>query len=206
MISGFILPVSSQELLYGESRGISRKWRRLSLSVPHSRQSIIPSGKRPKVRQTVAQTLPVSGMTVKAESKAVIGAKMPFFQNGSFKITAKSLEKTGHTIELVLLCKNISNQSGIDISNTFSYTISMKIAISVQDDIFKELEAFAKERHCSRSEIFSKAVSEFLERAKSQRLFDALNEVYFDAEPVEEARLREAAKKRYRAALLKQRY
>jgi len=40
----------------------------------------------------------------------------------------------------------------------------MKIAISIKDEIFREIEAYAKERHCSRSEVLSMAVSEFLEK------------------------------------------
>ncbi|HLC17735.1 MAG TPA: hypothetical protein VJM57_01820 [Thermodesulfobacteriota bacterium] len=82
----------------------------------------------------------------------------------------------------------------------------MKIAISIKDEIFREIEAYAKERHCSRSEVLSMAVSEFLEKEKSQKLLEAINEAYSGAEPEEEARLREAGKRRYGARVLKERY
>ena len=37
--------------------------------------------------------------------------EMPFFQDDSFKITAKSLNKTGKTIKLVLLYENITDKN-----------------------------------------------------------------------------------------------
>ncbi len=81
----------------------------------------------------------------------------------------------------------------------------MKIAISVKDEMFKEVETFAKKRHCSRSAVFSMAVKDFLEKVKSQRLLEAVNEAYSEAETAEEARVRASAKKRYRSNL-KERY
>ena len=82
----------------------------------------------------------------------------------------------------------------------------MKIAISIQDDIFKEVEETAKELHCSRSEIFSTAVREFLEKMKSKRLLDALNKAYSEVELPEEAQVRKAGKRRYVDIASKERY
>lgn len=73
----------------------------------------------------------------------------------------------------------------------------MKFAISIQDSIFREVEAAAKELHCSRSEIFAIAVKDFLERQKSRKLLDALNEAYSDTETQEEEIVRKASKRRY---------
>lgn len=82
----------------------------------------------------------------------------------------------------------------------------MKIAISIQDDVFKEVEETAKELHCSRSEIFSTAVREFLEKMKSKRLLDALNKAYSEVESPEESKIRKAGKKRYADMTSKERY
>lgn len=82
----------------------------------------------------------------------------------------------------------------------------MKIAISIQDDVFKKVEATAKELHCSRSEKFSTAVREFLEKMKSKRLLDALNKAYSEVELPEEAKVRKAGKKRYAGMASKERY
>lgn len=73
----------------------------------------------------------------------------------------------------------------------------MKLAISIQDNIFREVEAAAKNLHCSRSEIFARAVTEFLERQKSLKILEALNEAYADTETQEEEMVRKAAKRHY---------
>ena len=73
-------------------------------------------------------------------------------------------------------------------------TMSMKTAISLPDDIFKEIEEVTKECDCSRSQIFVMAVREFLERRKSKKLMEALNEAYQETEVHEETRARRQAK------------
>lgn len=58
-----------------------------------------------------AQASPVNSTAVKPKAKTLAEVKMPFFQNDIFKITVKSLEKTGNTIRLILLYKNISKKN-----------------------------------------------------------------------------------------------
>jgi metal-responsive CopG/Arc/MetJ family transcriptional regulator len=70
----------------------------------------------------------------------------------------------------------------------------MKTAISLPDDIFKEIEEVAKGCDCSRSQIFVMAVREFLERRKSKKLMEALNEAYQETEAHEETRARRQAR------------
>lgn len=82
----------------------------------------------------------------------------------------------------------------------------MKLAISIQDNIFREVEAAAKDLHCSRSEIFAIAVKDFLEKQKSRKLLEALNEAYSYAESEEETRAREAGKRRYAKAIAREKY
>ena len=81
----------------------------------------------------------------------------------------------------------------------------MKTAISVPDDVFREVEKVAKERHSSRSEVIVAALKEYLERRKSAELLGALNEAYGTAETAEEYEVRQKAKKRYGKALRKER-
>ncbi len=80
----------------------------------------------------------------------------------------------------------------------------MKTAISVPDDVFREVEKVAKERHSSRSEVIVAALREYLERRKSRELLNALNEAYGTAETTEEYEVRKKAKKRYGRALRKE--
>lgn len=73
----------------------------------------------------------------------------------------------------------------------------MKTAISIPDTIFKEAEKAAKEFQCSRSQFFTIAARDFLEKVKSRKLFEALNEAYADGEAPEEISLRRRSKKYY---------
>jgi metal-responsive CopG/Arc/MetJ family transcriptional regulator len=79
----------------------------------------------------------------------------------------------------------------------------MKTAISIPDEIFKEVEKFSKEHQSSRSEVFAIAVREFLEKMKSKELFNALNEAYSEAESSEEATLRKKSKRYYTKKVLR---
>jgi len=82
----------------------------------------------------------------------------------------------------------------------------MKTAISIPDDLFKEVEEAAKRQHSSRSALFTIAVKEYLERIKSQRLLDALNKVYLEPESPEDTILRRRSKKYYAGRILKGHY
>jgi len=91
----------------------------------------------------------------------------------------------------------------IDVGITICYPLGMKTAISIPDELFQEIDKYAKEQDYSRSEVFAAALREFLERMKSRQLLDALNEVYAETESVEDTQLREKAKKRYAQQVLK---
>jgi metal-responsive CopG/Arc/MetJ family transcriptional regulator len=82
----------------------------------------------------------------------------------------------------------------------------MKTAISIPDEIFKEVEKFAKEHKYSKSKVVVVAIEEFLERIKLKQLLDTLNEVYSDIESTEDTMLREKAKRHYARRVLKEPY
>ena len=75
----------------------------------------------------------------------------------------------------------------------------MKTAVSIPDEIFKEVKKVAEENRCARSEVFVLALQDYLEKLKSQKLLTALNEAYSDIkiESREEKTLREKSKKYY---------
>lgn len=54
----------------------------------------------------------------------------------------------------------------------------MKTAISVRDPLFKRAEKFAKREKISRSQLFSDAVEEYLEKRETGDLAANLSEVY----------------------------
>ncbi len=82
----------------------------------------------------------------------------------------------------------------------------MKIAISIPDDLFSEVERVAKEKSASRSEVFAAAIRDFLEKHKSQMILDSLNAVYSVAETSDEYKLRKQAKKRHRKIIGREKY
>jgi len=82
----------------------------------------------------------------------------------------------------------------------------MKTAISIPDEIFREVEKFAKEHNYSRSEVLVIAVKNFLKKLESKKLLDALNDAYSYVETTEEKTLMRKGKRHYARAVLKERY
>lgn len=69
---------------------------------------------------------------------------------------------------------------------------TIKTAISLQEPLFKQLEALARELDISRSHLFTLALEEFIRRYENQRLFEKINNAYEDAPDLnEELRLRQ---------------
>ncbi len=56
----------------------------------------------------------------------------------------------------------------------------MKVAVSIPDDVFEEAEALAKRMKSSRSEIYSRALGEFIGHHAPDRVTDLMNEVIDD--------------------------
>ena len=57
----------------------------------------------------------------------------------------------------------------------------MKTAISIPDPIFQSAEIMAHQLAISRSELFTKAISEYLEKHKYEDVTESLNQVYAEA-------------------------
>lgn len=62
----------------------------------------------------------------------------------------------------------------------------MKIAISIPDHIFEEVDNLAHQKKTSRSQIFCIAVEEYLKKMRAHKLFETLNSVYKDGATPEE--------------------
>jgi len=54
----------------------------------------------------------------------------------------------------------------------------MKTAISIPDDVFVSADQFAKRQHLSRSELYTRAVNEYVEEHKTLQVREKLDEVY----------------------------
>jgi len=51
----------------------------------------------------------------------------------------------------------------------------MKTAISIPDDVFEEAEQMAQREKCSRSELYSRAIADYLRRHAPDRVTDEMN-------------------------------
>jgi len=54
----------------------------------------------------------------------------------------------------------------------------MKTAVSMPDDLFRRAEATARRLRVSRSELYAKAISEFLKQQQGNAITERLNDVY----------------------------
>ena len=58
-----------------------------------------------------------------------------------------------------------------------SYTLGMKTAVSIPDPIFERAERLAKRAGRSRSDVYSAALKEYVERHAPEAVTDAMNRV-----------------------------
>jgi len=91
----------------------------------------------------------------------------------------------------------------IDKNMIKSNTMGMKTAISIPNDLFKEIDQLAEEKKTSRSQIFCSAVTLYLEKIKSQRLLGELNSAYGHEETSEEKLVQKKSLEYYKRQILK---
>jgi metal-responsive CopG/Arc/MetJ family transcriptional regulator len=65
-----------------------------------------------------------------------------------------------------------------DYGYNSGYTMDMKTAVSMPDDLFQEAEAAALRLRVSRSELYAKAIAAFLAQHSAHAITDRLNDVY----------------------------
>ena len=66
---------------------------------------------------------------------------------------------------------------------------NVKTAISIQQSLFEQAEALARELRISRSRLFALAVEDFMQRYENQRLLERINDAYTDTTTPEEQAL-----------------
>ena len=66
---------------------------------------------------------------------------------------------------------------------------NVKTAVSLDEPLFEQVEALARELKLSRSRLFALALQEFIRRHESQRLLERINAAYADAPDAEEEAL-----------------
>ena len=67
----------------------------------------------------------------------------------------------------------------------------VKTAISIQESLFERADALAQQLHLSRSQLFARALDEFLKKHESRELLDAINSALEgEPDPGEKERMR----------------
>jgi hypothetical protein len=58
------------------------------------------------------------------------------------------------------------------------YTVDVKTAVSLPDELFHQAEATARRLGVSRSELYAKAIAEYVKQQQGQAITERLNDVY----------------------------
>jgi predicted transcriptional regulator len=66
------------------------------------------------------------------------------------------------------------------------YTISMKTAISIPDEVFKKAEQLARRLGMSRSQLYREAVEDYVNRRRPESITEAMNRVVDEVERPED--------------------
>jgi predicted DNA-binding protein len=78
------------------------------------------------------------------------------------------------------------------------YMPPIKTGISIPEDLARRADALAEELNVTRSQLFSRALSEFIERYENVRLLERLNEAYSEGPDEDESELLERAREYHR--------
>ncbi len=105
------------------------------------------------------------------------------------------LQRKRHT-SFSLSAMLTSMPGGYTIGNLMA---NIKTAISIQEALFAQVETLARELKIPRSQVFTLAVKEFVQRQENRQLLERMNAAYQDAsDPAEKKRLRHMKKSQRR--------
>lgn len=74
----------------------------------------------------------------------------------------------------------------------------MKIAVSIPDDVFENAERLASRLNSSRSQLYARALAEFVARHDENQITSAMNQVIEQIDSEKDEFLKEAAKQSFR--------
>lgn len=73
---------------------------------------------------------------------------------------------------------------------------SVKTAISIQKELFKEVNKLADELHVSRSKLFAMAVQDFIKKNENHTLLNKINNAFSDYPDSEEIKVHDHMRKK----------
>ena len=75
---------------------------------------------------------------------------------------------------------------------------TVKTAISLEGELFRQAQGLARRMKVSRSRLFAAAMAEFIERRRNRQLFEAANAAYAGEPDPAETRLRRSMRRHHR--------
>ena len=81
------------------------------------------------------------------------------------------------------------------LSTSRGYTFGMKTAISLPDEVFEEAERLASRLKVSRSELYAKALQDFVRRHAPDAITDAYDQICSEIQPDPEPFVQRAARR-----------
>ncbi|HHD62953.1 MAG TPA: CopG family transcriptional regulator [Desulfobulbaceae bacterium] len=75
---------------------------------------------------------------------------------------------------------------------------NVKTAISMHEDLFRQVNMMAKELKVSRSKLFVLAVQDFIKKQESQKMLAQINKACSDSPDAEEQKIQERMHKKHR--------
>jgi metal-responsive CopG/Arc/MetJ family transcriptional regulator len=82
----------------------------------------------------------------------------------------------------------------------------VKTAISLQKDLFNQVNNLAKEKHISRSRLFTLAVEDYLKKNENRKILTEINAAYNDTPGDEETRVSQAMRQKQRKNIEEERW
>ena len=73
---------------------------------------------------------------------------------------------------------------------------SIKTAISMQEELFKEVNRLAGELHVSRSKLFVMAIQDYIKKNESRNMLSKINDAFSDYPDVEEIKVHNKMRKK----------
>jgi metal-responsive CopG/Arc/MetJ family transcriptional regulator len=73
---------------------------------------------------------------------------------------------------------------------------SIKTAISMHEDLFREVNKIAKELNVSRSRLFVMAMQDFIKKQENKKMIDQINRAFSDSPDTDEKKLQAGMRKK----------
>ena len=81
---------------------------------------------------------------------------------------------------------------------------NVKTAISIQESLFDDVDVLAHKMHVSRSQLFARAMRDFIRKQQNQQLLQQLNTAYDDVPDSEERKWQSQARRQHQQLMERQ--